>query len=405
MNADELFPRDPSVDLVRRELRTAMFRRNGAPATVFFTPDHFQGKPRYLDLGSQVFTFGGANVRFPLEKTGHLDMLIARISGTYTPAVAPLVLLPRAPWNIFSAMRLSPPGRQKPVEIGGWSVRLLNLLRRDFAPFTATARDIRTDGLDANTGQSATIQQFPLALGAQTFELWLRIPFRRSATDPRGRIPLKNASETVLYLTPNTLANMVTVPGNLTVPVLNVNVWQVAYDDPPAGGNVLPGDNSWITTYEEREMVAAVGNNDQTIDPGGKILGVIHTLALNDLLSTSDDISGLGFRVDSTDLIEPATAPRLWWYIQRELLAFAPPDGTVFYDFDAFADSDGAAYKLDGPGYEPSVGRWIHADGRMPNGDAATTEIESRVIIPAGTVLGATPRLYTVIQRLERIGR
>lgn len=400
----ELRPRDPTVDLVRSLNRSACFRKNGAP--VIFTPDHFQGKPRFLDLGEQAFTLGGANVRVPLEKTGHLDGLIMRISGQTDITTAALVLLPRAPWNIFRSIRVSPPGRQKPVDVGGHAIRKINLLRRDFAPFAPTARDIRTDGLDANTGRSATLQTFPLGVGNdQAFELWLRVMFRRSATDPRGRIPMKNMTETVLYLTPNTEAELVTVPGNWAQDSLNVQVWQVAYDDPPQGGNVLPADTDWIVTYEEKEQVAAIGNNDVTIDPGGKILAVVHTLALNDLVSTSDDISGLGFKVDDTDLIEPNLNPRVWYYYQRELMGFAPPDGDVYFDFDAFADSDGAAYKLDGPGYEPSVGRWIHADGRLPNGDPATTQIESRITIPSGTTLGTTPRIFTTIQRLERVGR
>jgi hypothetical protein len=368
-------------------------------APTIYPADMFQGKPRFLHLGQQAFTLGGATLRYPLEKTGLLDLLIFRVSGQYDVATATLVHLPRSPWNILASIRLSPPGRQKPMDIGGWSARLFDLCGRHVAPFGASARDLRTDGLEVNTGRSAVLDAFPTGVATdQAFDLYSVLSFRRSATDPRGRIPLFNPSETVLYATPNTEANLVTVPGNWAQDSLNLDVWQVVNDDVAPSNNVLPVDNRWIVTYEEKEQVAAIGNNDITIDPGGKILQVIHTVALNDLLSTSDDISGIGLRVDTTDIIEPATDPRALYLWQKRALGFIPPDGVIVHDFDMYADSDGAAYKLLGPGYAPSTGRWLHTD-------EGVVEVESRITIPTGTTLGTNPRIYTAIKRLEQVGR
>ncbi len=371
-----------------------------AAATKVLTAEHFQGKPRLLDLGSQAAVLGGATLRFPLEKNGNLDALIFRISGTSTITTAALVGLPRFPWNLFSAMRLSPSGRQKLMDIGSWSGHLHDLCNRTFSPAGSTARDVRIDGLDAQTGRSALIEVFPTGVAAdQAFELWLTVPFRRSATDPRGRIPLFNASETVLYLTPNTEANLVTVPGNWAQPTFNVQVWQVVSDDAPVSDDVirLPDGSAWVVTYEEFETVAAVGNNDVTIDPGGRILRVIHTVALNDLLTTSDDISGVGFKVDTTDIIEPGTDPRVLYYLQKRTLGYYSPDGVLIYDFDSYADSDGASWKRFGgdESFAPSIGRQLHTD-------RGVVQIESRITIPTGTTLGATPRIYTTVARMER---
>ena len=376
-----------------------MTKAAGAPV---LTAEHFQGKPRILDLGSQAFTLGGATLRFPLEKTGNLDALVFRISGQYDVSTAALVGLPRFPWNLFSAMRLSPSGRQKLMDIGSWSAHLHDLCGRTFSPFGSTARDVRIDGLDAQTGRSALIEAFPLATGNdQAFELWLTVPFRRSATDPRGRVPLFNASETVLYLTPNSEANLITTPANWAQDSMNVQVWQIVSDDAPRAQEVvtLPDGTSWVVTYEEFETVAAVGNNDVTIDPGGRILRVIHTVALNDVLTTSDDISGVGFKVDATDIIEPGTDPRILYYLQKRQLGHYPPDGVLVYDFDSYADSDGAAWKRFGSdeSFAPSIGRQLHTD-------RGVVQIESRITIPSGTTLGTNPRIYTTVARMERAG-
>ena len=362
-----------------------------------FPPQLFSGKPQIVDLGSSAFTIGGARIRFPLEKRGYGDMLIARVSGQYDVSTAALVLLPRAPWNLVSFL-LAPPGRQKLLDVGGWSVRLNNLTQRDFSPFGITARDVRTDGLDANTGRSASLNTFPTATGNdQTFDLWYVIPFHRSATDPRGRLPLGNPTETVLYVQPRaTEADLVTTAANWAQDSLTCQVWQVSYDAPPpsADGEIAPFDTSWVVTLEVFEDVAAVGDNVIEIDPGGVILDVYHTVALNDVLTTSDDISEIAFRVDNTDIVD-ATDPRVWYYAQKHAAGFSLPDGVIWYGFDTYADSDGGAAFLDGAGYEPSIGRWLHTD--------QANSIKSTITIPSGTTLGSTPRIHTTVRRLERV--
>lgn len=373
---------------------------NEAGVKYKFPADFYAGKPRIQDVdGRKTFTLGGSAVQFRFKRTGYLDGFLMRIDGQTDVSTAALVLLPRAPWNIFSSVKLKPRGRMQFLDsVNSHALRVVDLCTRGISPFTYGAFDRRTDGLDVNTGRSEVRDTFPTGVANdQAFELWAYVSARRSPTDPRGRIPLENDSDLVLELNPNTEANMVTVPGNWAQDELAVQIWQVTYDEVPPSPEIQPHDTNWALQITEQEQVAAVGQNEVRIEPDGSIiLGVYHVVALNDLLTTSDDIDGLDFRVDKTWLVEPSTNPRAIYRWTKGRIGAAIPDGLIAYDFDDHADADGAAWKLDGIGYQPSLGRPINTAGAK--------EIRSRISIPTGTALGTTPRIFTYVRKLVRVG-
>lgn len=381
---------------MRRDYRSAAFA-NGAVAQPAIK---YSGKPRIMPLGSQAFTLGGPDLKYRLEKVGYLEELIFRVSGQYDITTATLVPLPRAPRNILRSVRLSPPGRQKILDHGAFSMDIWDQVMLDTARGRGR-RDSRLDGLDAQTGRSAVLETFPLGVANdQAFDLWYRQRLTRGALDMRGIIPLHNDQDTTLYVTPNTEANLITVVGNWAQDSLLCEVWQVTRDEVPAVPGVQPFPTGWVQTFEEFEKAPLiVGQNTITIEPDGDnfILGVYVAVALNDLLTTSDDIDGISFEVDSSDVIEPDLDPRVWYFRTKRELGHYLPDGVLYFDFDRDVDTDGALSLIDPAGdYTPSIGRWLSTRG--------VKQIKVKVRIPVGTTLGASPHAIVGVRRLRPVG-
>lgn len=374
-----------------------------------FPSRFFSAKPRLVSLGKQRIAFGGSDLRFKLEKFGWLDQLIIRVTGTYDAAVAALVFKPLSPYNLFKAVKLTPVGRQKFVDgtIGTFGFRVFDLACPGWTPKggTAVIRDVV--GIDANNaGSSAQRDLFDTAVAAgKTARLWWTLGTRRSATDPRGRIPLHNDTEVLLYLTPNTKAELVSVAANFANDALDVEVIQVTYDDVPESDSIEQFSRNWTIMNEQFDQVAIIGNNDVIIPtvPGEDriYLGWYHALALDDNgLATSGKINTLDLKADRTDIIEPATDAGLFYYKTRREFGYTMPDGVIYYDFDSFADTDGsgAAGEPDPeavPTHQPSLGHWLNTK--------LMKTLRSRLHIPTGTALGAAPRIYTGLRYLMRV--
>jgi hypothetical protein len=99
----------------------------------------------------QVFAIGGANVAFDFLQEGFCPGALLQITGTITVATAPLVFLPRAPFNIFNKALVNPPGAQPIINVGGHALHVANQIGQDFAPFTHSF-EITMSGLDTNAG-------------------------------------------------------------------------------------------------------------------------------------------------------------------------------------------------------------------------------------------------------------
>ena len=377
---------------------------------LLYPADLYQGKPRIqkLEGGALAFVLSGADIEFKTKPGGDLDGFMVRVSGQYDVAVGALVLLPRAPWSIFSRVKFKPQGRAQFIDsVNAYSLAVHDWHTKGLSPFTYGARDIRPAGLQANTtGRNALIESFPLGIANdQTFELWFYISARRSALDPRGRIPLTNDHQLRLVLTPNSEAGLVTVPGNWAQDSLQAEVWQVTYDDvPPAPGVIKQPDHQWAVVIEEGEKVAQIGRNEISIEPDGSlVLGIGVTLALNDVQSTSDDIASLDLRVDKSYIWEPQTDPRAFYFWNKRTYGTPCIDGIFYFDFDQYADTDDQLYKMLADDSKIAPSKFQPSLGRLLNTKDAKSIIAG-FDIPVGTVLGATPRLHYTTRKLMQVG-
>lgn len=342
-------------------------------------PARFFMRPIWVDLGTQAFTLGGNPASYQLRQLGYLDMLIVHLTGTYTVATAALVFNALQPYNIVRNFLLQSPGNPlPPINAGGATMHLWNLRNSDFAPGRKQFRFPAQGTLDANAYHASLVDQFPTALGAQTFHLWWVLPFHLSVDDIRGTLPLGNSSVTTLAIAPASAADLVTTPANLTVPVFTVQVTQVYLTPPPAGAPIAGGgvDTGWAVAYDETsQAVAQVGLNRVLVTPNYTILGILHGLALNNAL-TSADVTNKTLRVNSSYFTDPTGLANPVDDLRQAYEQGVPlPVGWFMYDFDVLG-----------------MAGWVHTD--------QVTELESDITIAAGAVLGANPRITTSVRRL-----
>lgn len=336
--------------------------------------------PEFLE--NRAIVFGGAKVTRELDNVGYGDLLVLHLKGTYTVATATLVFLAGAPWNAFSQIVLTPPGLAPPISHSGMMQHLWNLLGVDFAPFVDQWNDA-APGLDANAFDLGLIDVFPTAVGAQTAHLWYILPLHRTSMDPRGVLSLGNRSRTQLSLSVAALADLVTVPGNLTIPSFSVDIYQ-AYLTSPAEGLGVDFDPWWSVSYEEIiTNIAALGNQVVNVEPNDTILGLIHYVILNGA-GDSADINNLTLRVNKSYLHQ-ALPGDFWHFVQRKRKGKPMPVGVIAYDFDRFADVD-----VEGP---------LGLEGREHLHSENVTSIQSILNVPTGT-LGTNPRVVTGVRRL-----
>lgn len=350
--------------------------RTAAPQSLY--PARFFMRPIWVDLGTQVFTMGGNPVTYQLRQLGYLDMLVVHLSGTYTVATAALVFNALQPYNIVRNFLIQSPGNPlPPINLGGASMHLWNLRNSDFAPGRKQFRFPAQGTLDANAYHASIIDQFPTALGAQTFHLWWVLPFHLSVDDIRGTLPLGNSTVSTLSISPSAAADVVTVAANLTVPVFTVQVTQVYLTPPPAGAPIIGGgvDTGFAVAYDETyQAVPAVGLNHVLVTPNYTILGILHALALNNA-NNSADVTNKTLRVNSSYFTDPTGLPNPVDDLRQTYEQGVPlPVGWFLWDFDVLG-----------------MAGWVHTD--------QVTELESDITIADAAVLGAAPRIYTSVRR------
>ncbi|MDE2620634.1 MAG: hypothetical protein KGL54_10780 [Sphingomonadales bacterium] len=342
-------------------------------------PARYFMRPIWVDLGAKAFTLGGAPVTFPLRQLGYLDMLVVHLTGTYTVANANLVFNQLQPYNIVPNFMVQTPGSPlPPINLGGKSLHVWNLRNNDFAPIWQGFRFPAQGTLDANAYHATQVDQFPVAIGAQTFHLWWVLPFHLSPEDIRGTLPLGNSTVTNLVVSAAAAADVVTVAANLTLPVFTIDVAQVYLTPPPAGAPIIGGgvDTGWAVAYDETyQAVPAVGLQKVTVVPNYTILGIMHDVVLNNA-DDSVDVTNMTLRVNSSYFTDPTGLPTPFNDFRQAMEQGVPlPVGVFMYDFDVI----GAA-------------GWVHTD--------QVTEIESDITIAAGATLGVNPRIYTSVRRL-----
>lgn len=336
-----------------------------------------------------IFTMGGSNVSFDLLQEGWCPGLLLQVTGTITVANAGLVFLPRAPWNIFSKALVQPPGAQPVINVGGHPLHVANQIGQDFAPFTHNL-ELTMGGLDANAGSNDPINQFVTTVGAgKTVNLWYWVPFARSAYDWTGSLGLGNRSKTQLILTPETIANLVTVAANLTANALTVNLYQAIIAPFPKDASVVPWDTSKVYTLEEQNQAMVIGDNFVNIDPKNRIQRVWHE-AWNTNVDATAQITGIDIAFDGSYFLNNFDTAA-WYQIAKRRLGFAPFPGTIMVDYDYMLDADGASEKLLGGAFAVSKGSWFNTE--------KVAAVRHRLVKESGTALANNPKIFTVIQR------
>jgi len=338
-------------------------------------------RPVWTALGAKPFVLGGPPLSFQLRQLGYLDMLIAHLSGTFTVANAGLVFGAMGPYQAVSNFLLQSPSQQPALNIGGANLHVWNLRASDFAPYRRQFRYPAQGVLDANAYHASIVDQVPVAVGAQTMHLWWVLPFHVNCDDPRGNIALGNSGVTNLIVTPDSLADLVTVAANLTLQNLSLDVVQVYYTPPPMGAPTIPGSqgDAFSVTYDETyQAVPATGLNKVEIVPSFTILGILHALTLNGALDSAD-VSSAYLRVNQSYFTDPAGITGAVQTIRQFFEGGVPlPVGFFLYD----QDLQGAQ-------------GWIHTE--------AVTELESALTIAAGANI-TNGKIYTSIRRLVPVG-
>jgi hypothetical protein len=337
-----------------------------------------------IDLGSQAFSLGGASLTFPLRKKGWLSNLFIHVSGAYTVATATLVPNQLMPYNIITQFLLDGPGQTPPFRLGGFGLHIWNLIERPLAPFVTGERILGASlgSLDANAYDASLLDGFGTTVGAATAHFWWSMPFSRSSMDPRGVLGLGTDYQVNLILSFTSKAGLVTTAANLTVDTWACRVTQVYYT--PVQPGVADFDPLWSMVYDEQiQPIAAIGTQLVNINPGGRLLGVIHGVMLNNAMDSAD-IGSATIQLNDSFLQEPKGLPgETIAFLQRYSHGFQLPVGVVMYDEDTFAD-DGA---LD-------VRDWINTQNIQT--------IQSTINLSGGT-LGVGPSIYTWTKRLLRL--
>jgi hypothetical protein len=339
-----------------------------------------------IDLGTQTMTVGGPAVTFPLRKKGWLSALVAHVILVGTASTATLVFNQLMPYNLITQFLLDGPGQTPPFRLGGFGKHIWDLIEKPWAPFVDGTRVLGTSlgTLDANAYDASILDVAPVAVGAITWHLWYVLPFQRSSMDPRGVLGLGTDYQVNLIMTPaSSTGAIVTVGANLSaVSSFTVRVTQVYYT--PVQPGVQDFDPYWAMVYDEQlQPISALGTQLVNINPGGRILGIVHGVMLNNAMDSAD-ISSVTLQLNDSFLVEPKGLPgETQAYLQRYSHGQPLPVGVVAYDEDIYAD--------DGPF---DVRDWINTQNIQT--------IQSTLNIPTGT-LGTAPSIYTWTKRLLRL--
>ncbi len=339
-----------------------------------------------IDLGTQAAALGGPALTFPLRKKGWLSELVVHSTLVGTAANATLVFNQLMPYNIITQFLLDGPGQTPPFRIGGFGKHIWDLIEKQHAPFVDGTRVIGTSfgTLDQNAYDASLLDVAPTAVGAITWHMWWVLPFQRSSMDPRGVLGLGTDYQVNLIISPAASAGaVVTVGANLSaVSSWTIRVTQVYYT--PVQPGVADFDPYWAMVYDESlQPISALGQQIVNVNPGGRILGIVHGVFMNNA-PDSADLTSATLQVNDSFLVDPKGLPgETVMFFQRYEHGQPLPLGVLAYDEDIYAD--------DGPF---DVRDWINT--------ANIQTIQSTLNINTGT-LGTAPTIYTWTKRLLRL--
>lgn len=352
---------------------------------------------------SGALTPGGAQIPVDLGKVGYLAGLLIRLSGTYTVAVATPGPMATFPYDYLQRIQLDLPGLNDPISISGSKLKYQNLASHDLALFgqgSGVGAMFDTDQMTSLFMKNADFlavaaDVYPVAVAANVWNLTWFLPTAHNARDWRGAIPLGNAQQATLRITPGADADLVATPANHTASALTLDVSQVFYTAPSVG--VQTPDTSYAVVFDQYEQ-AVVGSGAAVVDipKDGVILNVMHAFrnvnTAFPLASTvAAQLSALSFRVGRDKLWD--NVPLATFLIDQNYGRTIPyPAGLIVHDFDRH--QTGVPF-LDENQQERIAG-WLHSD------DPRITEIKSTLHVPSGATLTAA-KIITTVKRLMRV--
>ena len=354
--------------------------------------------PEVIHTGA--FAFGGNAIRVALLARGYVDHLIVRISGTVTVATGDPGLRPGAPWNGVRRFLLDGPDLRDSYDLDGFMAKVQGdlvgypktmLHPGGFPPIprlTSTGVEMFSTALRPYSIEDS----YPVAVAANAWDLRWRIDVKRNFRDHRGMFAVDANQESLLVIEPNTLAELVNTPANVTGTNLTIQVVQYMRT-PPVGGVGAP-DTSWRVKYAQQQLgvaeIAAGNNNDVRVQPEGILLNAISFVVLDDDVFPADPLASIESISHLVNEDKRKDAIPAWVFLDEQQARYPRGLPQGVFAFDGDADQADIPY-LDGT-FERFPG-WI----RVAEGRRAIL----RFRLAAAAALD-NPRIVTSTKRLVR---
>lgn len=293
-------------------------------------------------VATRTFTPGDPAIQVELKNLGYLDRILVRIAGTVTVDDATPDPRPGFPYNLVKRFLLELPGMDDPIDVSGFSAKMQQLvgysgtmLRHGGDPIADTRTGLANAFFDASVRDN-----FPITVStANAWNLMYVLDPKRSYRDHRGILPMSaDNGDSILSITPATLAELFDVPGEVTATALTVTVTQLIRTPPVAG--VSAPDLGWVVRYDEQtDVVSATGEFDVRLRQEGILLNAIAHVVLDDDAvpnAAESSINSVSLIVNEDARIDGQSVAE-FMYLQAEKYGRPLPAGVFAFDFDADA--------------------------------------------------------------------
>lgn len=307
-----------------------------------------------LPVASVDFTKGNPSVVISPKNVGLLLGFIVNVFGTLTNGAGSTANRTElGGMNLVDSFLFQDLNSNTRINTTGWHIGLLNCARQGFAFGGAYSPNV-----GANFGNNWSVQTCPTSITASTdaaVSQYYYVPISYSATDLRGAIycAVTNGTQTLqinLNLSPFSASGDATAEvfsGNAgtwkTGTNINVNVWQVYYDqlptmkDPNTGqvSPILPPlDMNAIYTLKQTSITGMTANQDfpYSFTNFQDFLSAIAILDNNGTLGIGADVNYWSLQsANATNILKyTANTAAL---LARQTFMSDPPKGVYYFDF------------------------------------------------------------------------
>lgn len=368
-------------------------------------PFRFGTVRRRIPIGAFTLTPGSQLPAVTIPQVGMMSRVLFDINGTYTVAVAPLVLLNLDGFDalIARAQVLLNNGSANIVDVSGLGIRTIN-------ENLNTALPIKKGTPLAAGNVNGT--QFPLAIGASTFAYRGILPVNANQRRQfeMGLINLQAPElRATINMSFNPLSYLVTVPGNLTLFAATVALSYEYYEIPDPTQYRLPPLTLLRTIEEAPVSITAVGEQTYQLPRLGTMIEYHAVLVLNrvysPVIAATSGVTEFKVRYNKTD-VQYQVFIGDWETYEAELYGIGI---SVLQAPTPTAATPVTRWQMDP--FALSFNLWAAGDVNINGGDfrdAIDTEeqttTETITTIRAGTVLTpGTDYLYHVRRVVQRV--